>query len=114
MAAGQYNIIIEKGTTFGKTLTVKDDVGDAVDLTGASARAKFRTKAQDGSSYTFTMAVTDAANGIISWDMDAATTTTLPSGKGVYDLEIVYSDASVDRILTGNVTVSEFINRTDV
>jgi len=46
--------------------------------------------------------------------MDAVTTATLPSTKGVYDLEVIYSDTTVERILTGKVEVEEFINRTDV
>ena len=65
MSAGQYNITIEKGTTFSKTLTVKDEAGAVVDLTGATARAKYRTRSQDDTSYPFTVTVTTPASGII-------------------------------------------------
>jgi hypothetical protein len=114
MSAGVYNITIEKGTTFNKLITVKDGNGVVVDLTGATARSKFRERPRDNNSYSFTVEITDAANGVVSWIMGADVTATLPSNKGYYDLEIVYGDSTVQRILTGSVEVTEFINRIDV
>lgn len=46
MAAGRWDITLEVGASFDRTLTFRDGAGDLVDFTGASAAAAI--KATDG------------------------------------------------------------------
>lgn len=113
MTAGNYNIVIEKGATFSKILTLKDSENNPVDLTGVTPVAKLRERSQDNDSWTFTVTVTDAANGLVSWVMAADVTATIDCSRGVYQMDLIYDDNSVERILTGTVAVNDYINRSD-
>lgn len=112
MAAGQHNIIIEKGATFSKTLIVKDSAGDVVDLTGATVAGKFRSDKQEDTNFAFVFTIDTPASGNISWTMSDTVTATLPAGHGFYDINVTYSDNTVQRILEGTANVKEWVGRT--
>ena len=124
MAAGRYNITIEKGATYRRQLQYKDSAGDPIDLTDYSARMQIRqkvtdniihlnlttTKDADGSGLTIT-----AASGTIDIEISAASSSNFDFGtEGVYDLEI-YSGSGdstyVLRLLEGKVKVSKNVTR---
>lgn len=113
MPAGQYNFAIEKGTTFRKTITWKDSVGNPVNLAGYSAKLQLRDKA--GGSVFLELSTT---NGRISFNpafgqillyIAAPDTSTINARKCVYDLELVAPNTDVTRLLQGKVTISEEI-----
>lgn len=114
MPAATRNIVIEKGATFSKTLSLIDGADQAVDLTDATAQAKFRQRAQDTDSVDFTVTIdTPETDGQITWGMTANTIATLPSGKGVYDLTVTYADGTSQRLLEGTVTVKPWVGGAD-
>ena len=62
-------------------------------------------------AYSFTVdANTSGANGIIIIGMDWETTRTIPSGRYVYDVEMVTSNV-VSRVLEGQVKVTPEVSR---
>lgn len=116
MAAGVYNFTIEQGTTFRRTLTLKDAAGDPVDLTGYTARMQIRAEVES----TSVMLSLTTQNGGISLggvagtielfisDINTSTVTT----EGVYDLEIVDgSNNEVTRVLKGKVRLDKEVTR---
>ena len=122
MSAGKYNITIDQGSTFGLQMTVKED-GSAKDLSGYTARAHLRNKAENTAtpSSTFangTIAFTCTGGGggalgnagTISMDLTAVQTAAITAGSYVYDLEIV-SGATVTRIIQGRANVTREITR---
>lgn len=113
MPAGTFNIIVEKGATFTKTLTLTDDSDNPVDLTNVTdARSQLRTRPQDTVAFDFDVSVdSDGTLGLVSWTMSAAVTKTIPAGKGSYDLEIQWADGTIQRLLEGTATVRENITR---
>lgn len=109
MSAGILNIIVEKGATFSRQITVKDASDVAVNLTGCQVRAKMRPSYESTDATAFTMSITNASGGIVSWVISAETTAALDTGVSanwVYDVEIEFGDGVVERILQGVAVVS--------
>lgn len=123
MAAVKKDLYIEEGATFPlgftwtqESTTTPGTPGDPYDLTGCTARMQIRK--------TFTSAVVVAAtteNGKIEIEPSVGhiavrledTDTDLLHGirSAVYDLEIVFSDGTVNRLLEGKVTISPNVTR---
>ena len=112
MSAGTYNLVIDQGSDFALDLIIKQS-GSALNLSNYSGRAQLRTSVLASSvSATFTVSVTDAANGALKMQLPAATSTGLAAGQYVYDLEIFTSaDAIVKRIVGGTVTITPEVTR---
>lgn len=114
MSAGQLNVVVEQGATFSRTIAVKDAQGGAVDLSEVAAiNGQIRTRIQDETaSGTFTLATqVPATGGIIDWTMSATETTALAVGKQYYDIELVYNDGVIIRLLEGEATIKGNITR---
>ena len=112
MSAGTYNLVIDQGSDFALDLVIKQS-GSALNLSNYSGRAQLRTSVLASSvSATFTVSVTDAANGALKMQLPAATSTGLAAGQYVQDLEIFTSaDAIVKRIVGGTVTITPEVTR---
>jgi len=115
MSAGQYNITIEQGTTFSKTLIYKNSSGTVVNLSDvAEVRGQVRPSVASTTFKNFTLTVdANPALGKIYWSMSATDTATLSApATQYYDIEIEYDNGTVKRILEGTVTVSPEVTRT--
>jgi len=125
MTAGRYDIAIDQGSTFRKTITWKDSSGNEIDLTGYSARMQVRPTYSSSST---TLNLTTANGGItlggdagtielyVSATATAAIPTTSPSQfadafVGVYDLELVAPNSDVTRLLHGDFIVNPEVTR---
>lgn len=124
MAAAKYDLTIEQGATFLRTITLKDSGGTEIDLTGWSIRGQIRVKQGAGSPLaTFTGTILDqvSATGQATISLTAAQTSALPVPEGspgvrvnsayLYDVEMVRPDTSVLRVLQGLATVVPEITR---
>jgi len=116
MPAAVYNLYIEQGATFQKTLTWKDSSGSAIDLTGYTARMQFRRSAASSevlySATTENGAITlGGAAGTIAIVISATATAAFTFGCAVYDLEVISSGGVVYRLLEGGVEVSLEVTR---
>ena len=111
--AGDYNLEIEAGATFSRTLTWTAN-GTPVNLTGSSARLMARTSYSDANTTlnlatpSACLSISNATGGVIAIAIDAATTANLVDG--VYDLEIV-TGSIVQRLVSGSLTVSPEVSR---
>jgi hypothetical protein len=68
MAAAKHNLIVSRGEDFSFTLTISES-GSAVNLSGAEAstfKAEIRRASGKPLVASFTCAVTDAANGVVT------------------------------------------------
>lgn len=118
MTAGIWNITIEQGATFDRTLTWKDSEGVPIPLAGLTARMHIRQKVDDP---TIVVALTTGNGRIILTDpgqirllVDAVTTSAIAITSGVHDIEIVdpgQTPERVTRLLKGTVTVSKEVTR---
>ena len=111
MSAGKHNIIIDQGATFELTVTVKTG-GSALNLSNYSGRSSMRLTQEGSQIATFTVAVTDASNGVLKMSLTPAQTNAKTAGRYLYDLEIFTgSDAIVNRIIEGHVELKRGVTR---
>ena len=55
MAAGTYNIAIDKGSDFSFTVTIKDVAGTAINITSYTFKAEIRRKPETKLEKSFTV-----------------------------------------------------------
>ena len=112
MTAARYDLVIDQGSDFAIEFTVNES-GSAKNLTGYTARAQLRpTKSSSTLTATFTCSIPTPTNGKISMILSNATTAGLAAGRFFYDLEIfTASDTLVQRLLFGEVTVTQEVTR---
>lgn len=120
--AAYLDIQVDQGATFELGFSLEDADGLPVSLASATVRGKIRTAPESTTVIaTFTGTVTDADNGEGTVSLSAAVTAAIAaddSGAGqrdltkfIYDVEVVYSDATVQRILEGICYVSPEVTR---
>jgi hypothetical protein len=115
MAAGTLDFTIEQGATFNLLLTWKIN-NVAVNLTGYTARLQARIDVEEIETV---LSLTTANGGItlggalgtISLDQTATQTTLLPAGTYVYDLELIAANATVTRLVQGELLISAEVTR---
>jgi hypothetical protein len=117
MTPGKLNLIIYQGTTFKRILRLKDSTDTAIDLSGATVRMHVRSSLSDTATLleldedNGRAVVSDAVNGEVTLLVSDEDTTLLDFSSAVYDLEIEYSNGTVDRVLYGSVKLSKEVTR---
>ena len=112
MPAAKLNMTIEQGTTWSKGLELNRPDGSALDLTGHSFRGQMRaTFGSADPAATFTCGIVEAAAGTVSIALDENTTTGIPAGSYVYDIEMVKPDGTVIRLMEGKIQVTPEVTR---
>jgi len=104
---------IKQGSDYFLNLTIEDENGTAINLTSASARGQLRNsfRATDPLA-AFTCTVTDAAAGKVQAKLTNVQTAALPAPlNAVYDIEVVYADGTVSRVLEGSAFISPEVTR---
>ena len=115
MVAGIYNITIEQGATFERLLTVREPDTSLKNLTGYQARMQIR---REHDSASFDLELTDGngrielggALGTVKLIIASTDTAALTRG-GVYDLELIASGGTVERLIKGRVTLDAEVTR---
>lgn len=116
MSSGKVNLHIDQGATFTRRFVWKaGEPLEIVDLTGLTARMQIRPTSQGDLLVSLTTEnggiTLGGEDGTIDLLISAADTSAFTWTKAVYDLEIVYPDARVRRLLSGNVTLSREVTR---
>ena len=117
MRAGVLNLLVLQGSTFSRTLSWQID-GEPVDLRGYTARMQIRTvqvntkpaRLLDNLTSLNGGLVIDAPTGSITININALSTSRLPAGSHVYDLELVTGDY-VQRLVQGKLNVSAEVTK---
>jgi len=108
MAAGTYNISIEKRATFSITLTIKNADSSAYDLSNATLVSQIRIDSSNSLQASFTTAVVGAAtDGVATLSLTKAQTEALSTAPSSYDLFIDKNDGTSEKLLKGSVTIVE-------
>jgi hypothetical protein len=104
------NLVVDQGATFETVLTLTQDNGDLIDLTGYSGTAQLRKHYTSSNSTSFTVTL-GGANGTVTLGMSANTTANVVAGRYVYDVELVDSGNVATRLIEGIVTVTPQVTR---
>ena len=118
MPAFKVNLKIDQGSTFAKHVTWKaGNPAVPVDLTGCTARMQVREKIESPvkllnlTTENGGIVLGGAAGTIDYCRLSDHETAAIIWLTGVYDLEIVFPDGTVQRKIAGNVTVSPEVTR---
>lgn len=114
--AGAYNIIADQGATFSRGMIKKDNQKRVVPLTGYTARMQVRSETTSSTEVLDLTTensgiVIDANRGLITLQASAATMSSVPAGKYVYDLELISNLGVVERLVMGTFTVRAEVTR---
>ncbi len=114
--AANWNITIDKGATWQKTLTITDSNDDPVDLTGYTGEMDIRATAfSDDTEFqidtTTGNMILGGTAGTIGLLIEATETSDLNIPAGVYDLKLANSSGVAEFPLQGTVTVNETVTR---
>jgi uncharacterized protein YndB with AHSA1/START domain len=112
--AGQKNFEVDQNATFSFVVEYKDDNGNAIDLTGASAKMQVRD-VKGGTKLAVTL--TSPSGGIvINGSLGKVTVTLTPTQtnklfypKSVYDIMVVDSNANKMKLLEGFITLNRSV-----
>jgi hypothetical protein len=96
--ATKANINVDQGTTFNTVISLTDDSGNPLDLTGYTANASIRTTYAAVNSTSFSVAL---SNGNITLSLDANTTSSLKRSRYLYDVILTDSHNNITRVLEG-------------
>jgi hypothetical protein len=109
MPALEYDLNIEQGSVFRRSIPVLNDAGAPIDLTGWSARGQIRLTYRDtGVAYELDLT---AAGSTVELVIPAADSSEWQWRHGVYDVELLDADGTPTRLMQGNVTVSPEVTR---
>ena len=107
MSAITINLVIEQGTDFSASFTIKNNNGAPVNLLGFSAAAKLKTSYYTTSSPTpFNVTFVDRSKGIILLKLSDTTTTNLKARRYVYDIVLTSPSGVKTRFIEGIATVT--------
>jgi hypothetical protein len=106
--SNQYNISINQGSSFNLSLTATDSSGNALNLSGYSARGKIKYGFGDTGILADLNPVIDTGyiSGIINLNIAASITSGLPITKGVYDVEAFNGDGYCFQVIAGYVDIN--------
>ncbi len=115
MTAGAYDLIIEKGASFRKTIYLKDSDEVPVNLAGYTARMQIRRTYQSSDFY---IELTTSNAGIVITPLEGkialyisdTDTSAITEDKGSYDLELL-DGTHVTKLLRGSVSILEEITK---
>lgn len=108
MAAGTYNITIERRASFSFSATITNSDGSPYDLTDRTLRGQIRRNWDNGLQANLTVVEADSANGIVNVSLTKEQTASLTLDDSTYD---IFADddstGASKKILIGSVTIVE-------
>jgi len=106
------NLVINAGATFSQQFDLaQSDDSSPLNLTGYTISAQIRKHAGSSNPTTFTATAMDAANGLLLISLTPVQTTSLKTGRHVYDIVITDAAGDKTRVVEGSVLVREGVTR---
>ena len=103
------NLIIDQGSDYTITVSLTDQNGAALNLTGYTGRAQMRKSPTSTTNKDFTVSVN--VSGSITLSMTSEYTSGITAGRYMYDAEIISANNTVTRVIEGIVTITPEITR---
>jgi hypothetical protein len=108
--ATKANLFIDQGATFTTVITLTDNEGDVIDISGYTGAAQMRKHYTSSTAKSFVVEL-GGVNGTITLSMTANTTANIEAGRYLYDVELTDTTGTVSRVFEGIVTVNPNITR---
>jgi len=110
MASTKANLKIGQGTVYITNITLTDDSGAALDLTGYTGAGQIRKYYTSNQAVDFGINI-DENNGVLTIQLTSDQTNDMEAGRYVYDIELTDSANIVSRVLEGIVTITPGVTR---
>lgn len=104
------NIIIDKGIDFSQIFNLSASDNIPKNLTGYAGTSHLRKTASSSTYTPFTLSFVDRVNGKIKLSMSHATTSSLKSGRHVYDVLLTTPTGTKSIVIEGMVSVRSGIS----
>ena len=101
---------IDQGSDFVTEMTLENDDGTPMNLSGFTVKSQFRKSYDSATGYTFVTNITDVTNGKFTLSLSGITSSTIKSGRYLYDVE-VYNSISKMRVVEGVITINPEITK---
>jgi hypothetical protein len=112
MAVFVSNIVIEQGFDFDTTFILEDTTtGDYLDLTNYTVDSQLRKTYTSSTAVSFASTVTVPESGNIQISMGSTLTSTIKSGRYVFDVKITSSGGSISKVVEGSALVRPGVTR---
>ena len=105
------NLVIDQGTTFSSIITLTNQDGTPMNLTGYTVKSQFRKSYQSSSATSFTTSIYDAAAGKIRLQLSPTDTSGVQAGRYLYDIELTSGSGEKSRALEGLVILTPEITK---
>jgi hypothetical protein len=114
--AASYNIVADQGATFYRSFVKKDHLKRVIPLKGVSARMQLRDTYESqipiiNITTENNFIAIEEARGIITVVIPGNIMETIAAKKYVYDLELIYPDNTIERLLMGTFHVRREVTR---
>lgn len=111
--ASKANLVMDQGSNFNVTITLTDENGNLIDLSGFTGYGAMRKSYSSINATSFGVSL-NSTGGTITLTLDSQNTAAVTPGRYVYDIDVISSANVVSRILEGIVTVTpsvvKFVN----
>ena len=104
------NLYIDQGSDYSSIITLTNQNGTVMNLTGYTVQSQFRKSYQSSASTSFVATVYNATAGQIRLQLAATASSAIAAGRYLYDIEIIGSGER-QRVLEGIVVISPEITR---
>ena len=105
------NLVIDQGTTFSSIITLTNQDGTAMNLTGYTVASQFRKSYQSSTATSFTASIYDANTGKIRLQLSPGSSTNVKAGRYLYDIELTSGSGEKSRALEGLVIITPEITK---
>lgn len=106
------NLIADQGSNFSTIVTVEDNSGSPLDLTGYNFAGQIRKTYSSSSAVNFNIiGLLPLSNGEVQLSLTSEQTNSMKAGRYVYDFEIISSTSVVTRVLEGQLEITPSVTR---
>jgi hypothetical protein len=105
------NLVIDQGTTFSSIITLTNQDGTPMNLSGYTVASQFRKSYQSSTATSFTASIYDAATGKIRLQLSAVASSGVKAGRYLYDIELTSGSGEKSRALEGLVIITPEITK---
>lgn len=105
------NLYIDQGSDFSAIVTLKNQDGTPINLTGFTLKSQLRKSYQSSSAVDFNVSIYNASEGKIKMQLPASSSSGLIAGRYLYDVEITSPTNERKRALEGIVVLTPEITR---
>ena len=101
---------IDQGSDFVSEMTLENEDGTPMILTGFNVRSQFRKSYNSLVGYDFVATITNATQGKFTLSLSGVASSAIKPGRYLYDVE-VYGTQTKTRVVEGVITISPEITK---